>query len=125
MKNIRKILEPWPRRKDIVYAIQINHRLIKEGVSWEEVEQWIKQNPILSSSEVRQSDAKLTKKLSKPLCPKCGKKLNGSNLYPESDKYKEGWRSYWLCGASCCEGKGCGYKRFLKKTVEEVYGKED
>lgn len=54
------------------------------------------------------------------LCPLCNKKLNVSSIDPRSERYKAGFRTYMLCGASCCTGKGCGYENYTKYTKEEL-----
>lgn len=53
-------------------------------------------------------------------CPNCGRKLNISQVAKLSEKYKEGYRTYMLCGASCCPGKGCGYEEFSSLTIEKI-----
>jgi len=116
-EKVGKILEPH-RMAVVQGAIQINKRIIKNGLTWEDVESWIKENSKLTISESEATRLKV--KAIPRLCSKCGKPMNGSNLYPESEKYKEGLRSYWICGASCCKDKGCGYEEFSKKTVEET-----
>jgi len=123
--KMKILLEPW-NRKMIRSALQINKRLVKENRSWREVEDWLEKNPMLSDSEQLRRETILRQKLSfstkTVTCPKCKKAMNGSNLYIDSEKYKEGYRSYWICGASCCTDKGCGYEKFYKKTVEELIG---
>jgi hypothetical protein len=122
---MEKLLEPWSR-KVIQGAIQINKRLRKENRSWQEVEDWIRKNPGLSTNEQLRQVIRAKEKIAFPIktitCPKCKKSMKGSDLYVGSEKYKEGYRSYWICGASCCTNKGCGYEKFYKQTVEELIG---
>jgi hypothetical protein len=59
-------------------------------------------------------------KISMPRCPDCGKILKLSEIARGSDRYKEGYRVYLLCGAACCTGKGCGWEIFSKKTIDEI-----
>lgn len=116
---IDKLLEPW-QRKVIQGGRQINQRLDENNLTWDDVDKWLKENPKLTISESEATRLKV--KAIPRLCSKCGKPMNGSNLYSESEKYKEGFRSYWICGASCCKDKGCGYEEFSKKTVKELIG---
>lgn len=58
-------------------------------------------------------------------CPDCGKKLNISEIAKHSKKYKEGFRTYLLCGAACCSSKGCGYEKFSRSTIQELYQKKE
>lgn len=58
--------------------------------------------------------------IGKPVCPRCGKKMNISKISEVSSKYEKGYRTYLLCGAACCSGKGCGYEEFSKKTIKEL-----
>lgn len=116
--DIEKILEPW-KGSVIQGAIQIHKRIMEKGVTWDDVEKWIKKNPRVITSEMSVEGRKIRKETKIKTCPRCGKPMNGSNLYAESVKYKEGFRSYWLCGAACCSGKGCGYEEWSKLTIEE------
>jgi hypothetical protein len=53
-------------------------------------------------------------------CPHCGRKLSMSQIDRSSEKYREGYKTYILCGAACCSNKGCGYEEFSKKTIKEL-----
>jgi hypothetical protein len=68
----------------------------------------------------RQVESRVTKKAGLMLCPVCGRILNASAISSQSDKYKEGYRTYFLCGAACCTGKGCGYEEYSKLTIDEI-----
>ena len=115
--ELTKMLEAW-NRKIIQSGIQLNKRLSENGLTWGDVEAWIKENPTVEQSRKNGKPVKALRRA----CPTCRKPMNGSNLYSESEKYKEGFRSYWICGASCCKDKGCGYEEFSKKTVKELIG---
>ncbi len=52
-------------------------------------------------------------------CPECNKPLNMSMVHKDSEKYKEGYRTYMLCGASCCNNKGCGYEEYSKQLISD------
>jgi hypothetical protein len=110
-----KILEPWLRKRAVIVGgLQINNRLIREGKTWEDVREFLESNKSISKTIIHKSPKK---------CPDCGKPLNGSDLHKNSEKYKEGYRSYWLCGASCCTGKGCGYEEYSTLTVRKEHEK--
>jgi hypothetical protein len=56
-------------------------------------------------------------------CPKCGKTMNSSLIDERSEKYKEGYRTYLLCGAACCKSRGCGFEFYSKLTTDEILKK--
>lgn len=115
-----KLLEPWTRSV-IKGALQINDRLIDKGKSWEDVKAYYEESKnkipdrALRTKPGRKNKHRLILK-----CPECDKPLNGSVVHQDSDKYSSGYRSYWLCGAACCPGKGCGYEIYSKLTISQI-----
>lgn len=105
------------RKGVLVEALQINQQLELCGGAWSDLEKWIKAN---NTIEIRFGNNNINApQPKKAKCPKCGNPMSSSILFNGSDKYKEGYRTYWLCGASCCTNKGCGYEEFSKLTKEE------
>lgn len=121
---MEKLLEPWTR-KVITGAIQINKRLIENGLTWADVEKWLEENPSLSQAEINRPRSEPIPKPIIKECPntlddgsKCGKNMNYSIVKEGSEKYNEGFRTYWLCGAACCPGRGCGYNEWSKEEIK-------
>ena len=56
-------------------------------------------------------------------CPVCSKPLKMSAIHKESEKYKSGFRTFLLCGAACCNNKGCGFSEFSRVNLIENGGK--
>ena len=99
---MEKIFDTWSR-KVIAGGIQINQYLTGKNLSWDEVEAHLKKNPGLTV-QIKS-------------CPRCGRAMSSSRLKEGTEKHQEGYRTYWLCGAACCEGKGCGYAEFSTETA--------
>jgi hypothetical protein len=106
---IEKLLEPWSL-KTVQEAMQINDRLNQRGKTWEDVKNWFDEKKTRSTPQINRLKRK---------CPRCGKILNYSNVSSKSEKYAQGYRTYFLCGAACCKSKGCGYEEWSKLTIEE------
>ncbi len=74
----------------------------------------LKSDPPKVKAPLPKESGKVLVKHFKAICPRCGKVMSYSPVGKDSEKYKEGYRTYLLCGASCCNGKGCGYQDFVK-----------
>lgn len=108
-ENLERILEAH-RMGVIQEAIQINAQLIEIGKTWEDVKTWVDKKKTGSAPHIT---------ILKRKCPRCGGILNYSKVSYISEKYAQGYRTYFLCGAACCKGDGCGYSDFSKLTIEE------
>lgn len=116
MTDIGKIVEAHTRR-EIRKTIQVKNKLIEYDISWKELEEWLEDNPELIEKE---KEAQRKRKILKLLkCLKCNKPLNLSEIKKGSERYELGFRTYMLCGAACCEGKGCGWEHWSEKTIDE------
>lgn len=111
---MKRILDTWSI-KIIQEAIQIKKKLEKLGYSWADLEKGLSKKV----EEIQFMPSKPRQSRPVKICPRCNKSLNFTIIAEQSDKYAEGYRIYWLCGASCCSGKGCGYEEFSKSTIAE------
>ena len=115
MKN--KTLSAWDGRFTKGQLQDIKSMIIHAGS--EKILNMLETTP----PEVKSSNQISIKAVGKILCPKCNKKMNMSAIGKVSKKYKEGFRTFLLCGASCCNNKGCGFQVFSKLTVNEILKK--
>jgi hypothetical protein len=122
MTDIGKLLEAHTR-KVMVGAVQIAKKLEEHGITFVELDNWLKENPQLGADKRRRSSQKGKEKFGqwKPIrkCPKCGCHLVLISLTDKEKERETGMQSKWRCAGKCSK-KPCDYVEYNKQTVEEI-----